>query len=63
MLTATTVARLALGVARGVTAVTLHSMEGIRTGHGIKLPLAGLRAPLSRSLKAEASIQTPLLFC
>jgi hypothetical protein len=47
MLPATTVARLALGVARGVTAATRRSMEGIRTGRGIKaeplraVPIAG----------------------
>ena len=36
MLTATTVARLALGVARGVTAATRRSMEGTRTGVVLK---------------------------
>jgi hypothetical protein len=36
MLQATTVARLALGVARGVTAATRRSTEGIRTDRGIR---------------------------
>ena len=34
MLTATTVAHQALGVARGVTGATRRSTEGIRTGRG-----------------------------
>jgi hypothetical protein len=47
MLPATTVARLALGVARGATAATRRSMEGIQTGRGINAeplraaPIAG----------------------
>ena len=36
MLQATTVARPALGVARGVTAATRRSTEGIRTDRGIR---------------------------
>jgi hypothetical protein len=36
MLQATTVARLALGVAHGVTAATRRSTEGIRTDRGIR---------------------------
>jgi hypothetical protein len=45
MLTATTVAHLALGVAHGVTAATRLSTEGIRTGRGTRAE-EGLRAAL-----------------
>ena len=67
MLPATTVARLALGVARGATAATPRSMDGTQTGRGIsprhKRPVrqADARNPARRpgSCLARGSRQPP----